>query len=76
MEFGRRADVVAVGKPGALVPGEADDGVAAEIQDKAADNIKGVVSRVDTKWSSDASQHPYLIQDTQEVKTTWHPIGS
>ena len=25
-------------------------------------------------WSSDAAQSPYFILDTQEVKTTWHPI--
>jgi hypothetical protein len=35
-----------------------------------------VLSRVGTDWKTDAAQNPYLIQDTQEVKTTWHPIGS
>jgi hypothetical protein len=24
--------------------------------------------------TSDESENPYLIQDFQEVKTTWHPI--
>jgi acyl-CoA reductase-like NAD-dependent aldehyde dehydrogenase len=25
-------------------------------------------------FTKDSSQHPYLIRDLQEVKTTWHPI--
>ncbi len=25
-------------------------------------------------WSKDENQNPYLILDTQEIKTTWHPI--
>ncbi|MBL7771689.1 MAG: aldehyde dehydrogenase family protein [Chitinophagaceae bacterium] len=25
-------------------------------------------------WFTSAAQNPYLIMDTQEVKTTWHPI--
>ncbi len=46
------------------------------IQELAADNITRVVARGDIDWHSDSSQHPYLIRDTQEVKTTWHPIGT
>ncbi len=53
-----------------------DDDVAKEVQVKAADNIKRVIARAEMKWQSDSAQNPYLIQDTQEVKTTWHPIGS
>ena len=49
---------------------------AKDIQDQAADNIKRVVDRVDTDWSADSAQNPYLIKQTQETKTTWHPIGS
>ncbi len=50
--------------------------VAASIQELAAENVKRVVGRARVDWSKDAAQHPYLIRDTQEVKTTWHPIGS
>lgn len=50
--------------------------VATAIQTAAADNIKRVVSRVNTDWAKDSAQDPYLIKQTQEVKTTWHPIGS
>ena len=49
---------------------------AKTVQELAAENIKRVVARGDVDWGSDTSQHPYLIRDTQEVKTTWHPIGS
>ncbi len=55
---------------------DGDAGVSKDIQQQAADNIKRVISRVDTKWSDDSAQNPYLIRDTQETKTTWHPIGS
>ncbi len=54
--------------------GDAD--VSKDIQQQAAENIKRVISRVDTKWSKESAQNPYLIGDTQETKTTWHPIGS
>jgi hypothetical protein len=50
--------------------------VARVVQDAAADNIKRVVARTRTDWSRASAQHPYLIRDTQEVKTTWHPVGS
>jgi acyl-CoA reductase-like NAD-dependent aldehyde dehydrogenase len=60
----------------AVIYCDGDKSTAKQVQEKAADNIKRVVSRVDTDWKSAASQNPYLIQDTQEVKTTWHPIGS
>ena len=60
----------------AIVYCDATGDAARDIQVQASDNIKRVVDRVDTDWSRDASQNPYLIKDTQEVKTTWHPIGS
>ncbi len=50
--------------------------VAAADPEAAAENIKRVVARSRIDWSKDDAQHPYLIRDTQEVKTTWHPIGS
>lgn len=49
--------------------------VAKTVQTLAADNIKRVIARDRVDWSGDA-ENPYLIRDTQEVKTTWHPIGS
>ena len=59
----------------AIVYCDGDRKVARTVQTLAADNIKRVVSRAKTDWSRESSQHPYLIRETQEVKTTWHPIG-
>ena len=59
----------------AVVYCDGDESVAKRIQTDAADNVKRVVARVGTDWSSSDAQSPYLIRDTQEVKTTWHPIG-
>jgi acyl-CoA reductase-like NAD-dependent aldehyde dehydrogenase len=49
--------------------------VAKTVQELAADNIKRVIDRNRVDWSKDA-ENPYLIRDTQEVKTTWHPVGT
>lgn len=53
-----------------------DHEVARDIQTEAARNIKRVVSRTGVAWTSEAAQSPYLIKDTQETKTTWHPVGN
>jgi acyl-CoA reductase-like NAD-dependent aldehyde dehydrogenase len=44
------------------------------IQEKATGNIKRVRCYDNTRWDNDIHQGPHLIQDFQEVKTTWHPI--
>ena len=59
----------------AVVYCDGDRKVARSVQEAAADNIKRVIARTGTDWSKASAQHPYLIRDTQEVKTTWHPIG-
>ena len=60
----------------AIVCTDADEQASRDIQTEAARNIKRVVSHARVKWSSDAAQGPYLIKETQETKTTWHPIGN
>ena len=50
--------------------------VATTVQQVAAENIKRVISRRRVDWLSDRAASPYEIRDTQEVKTTWHPIGT
>lgn len=45
------------------------------LQTLACDNIKRVAVRKFARWDNDDSRNPYLISDTQEIKTTWHPIG-
>ena len=44
------------------------------IQEKASLNMKRVILYDSVNWKSDAGQSPYFIMDTQEIKTTWHPI--
>lgn len=44
------------------------------IKEKSALNMKRVVMYSDTNWQLEESQSPYLIQNLQETKTTWHPI--
>ena len=50
--------------------------VARSVQTLAADSVKRVIPRTRIDWSGADAENPYLIRDTQEVKTTWHPIGS
>ena len=59
----------------AIVVCDADREARQEIQTLAAENLKCVVFRQRTDRSEPDSATPYLIRDTQEVKTTWHPIG-
>ena len=59
----------------AVVYGDTDAQAARKIQELAADNIKRVILRGGVDWNSAAAQSPYAISDTQETKTTWHPVG-
>ena len=59
----------------AVVYCDGDRKVAKAVQEAAAENIKRVIARTKTDWPKPDAQNPYLIRDTQEVKTTWHPIG-
>ncbi|HEX6334075.1 MAG TPA: aldehyde dehydrogenase family protein, partial [Flavisolibacter sp.] len=58
----------------ALVYCDQDAATQKEIQEKGAANIKRIIVHNNINWSQDAGQSPYFILDTQEVKTTWHPI--
>jgi acyl-CoA reductase-like NAD-dependent aldehyde dehydrogenase len=44
------------------------------IQTEAAANVKRCI-RMQDDWTRADSQGPYHILNTQEIKTTWHPIG-
>lgn len=55
---------------------DGDKETAKAVQEAASINIKHVIRRTDINWSDQAAQHPYLVRDTQEVKTIWHPIGT
>jgi acyl-CoA reductase-like NAD-dependent aldehyde dehydrogenase len=60
----------------AIVFSDADRETGKKIQVEAAQNLKRVVGRTGIEWDAETAQNPYLIQDTQETKTTWHPIGA
>lgn len=47
-----------------------------DLQACAAGNVKRAILRGGSDWSSETAQGPYEILETQEVKTTWHPIGT
>jgi acyl-CoA reductase-like NAD-dependent aldehyde dehydrogenase len=68
-QFASHMDVNAV-----IYCGE-DAGTKRKVGELAADNIKRVILRSGVDWNDSAAQSPYFISDTQETKTTWHPIG-
>lgn len=51
-----------------------DDSAITNIQIKSAGNVKRVIIYRRANWLDEKSQSPYFIQETQEIKTTWHPI--
>ncbi|RYY57203.1 MAG: aldehyde dehydrogenase family protein [Chitinophagaceae bacterium] len=44
------------------------------VETKATGNLKRVFVYDTVNWYADEGQSPYYILDTQEIKTTWHPI--
>lgn len=38
-------------------------------------NVKRAIILKDIDWSKETGQGPYFILKTQEMKTTWHPVG-
>ncbi|MFI5203126.1 MAG: aldehyde dehydrogenase family protein [Flavobacteriales bacterium] len=44
-----------------------------ELQEKAVVNVKRIIL-YKHDWKKENTQGPYFIFDTQEIKTTWHPI--
>lgn len=58
----------------AIVVADATQEERAMLDAEATCNLKRVVFPKVTDWSKDVGQSPYFILDTQEVKTTWHPI--
>ena len=58
----------------AVVFCEKDAATKKLIKEKAAINIKRVSFYDNKNWDTTEGQSPYFIMDTQEIKTTWHPI--
>ncbi len=53
---------------------EKDSSIQQMLREKSALNLKRIVFYDIIDWNSEAGQSPYFIMDTQEIKTTWHPI--
>jgi acyl-CoA reductase-like NAD-dependent aldehyde dehydrogenase len=53
---------------------EQDAAVQTMMREKSALNLKRVFFYDNIKWETPAGQSPYFIFDTQEIKTTWHPV--
>lgn len=58
----------------ALLYAESDPTVQQMIREKSAVNLKRVHFYDKVNWYTDQGQSPYFIMDTQEIKTTWHPV--
>ena len=59
----------------ALIYCGSEEKMIREIQIEATKNVKRVFIRKNIDWLSEKASTPYFILDTQEIKTTWHPIG-
>jgi len=53
---------------------ENDSDLKKMIQQKSALNLKRIFFYDKVKWNTDQGQSPYFILNTQEIKTTWHPV--
>ena len=53
---------------------EKDSRIQKMMREKSALNLKRIFFYDKINWYSDEGQSPYLIMDTQEIKTTWHPV--
>lgn len=51
-----------------------DPNIQKELQTKGATNVKRIIVHKNVNWFSEQGQSPYFILDTEEIKTTWHPI--
>ena len=53
---------------------EKDSGMQKMFRERSAVNLKRISFYDNVNWYSAEGQSPYFIMDTQEIKTTWHPI--
>jgi len=53
---------------------ENDVDIQKMMTEKSAANMKRVFFYDNINWYSAEGQSPYFIMDTQEIKTTWHPV--
>jgi acyl-CoA reductase-like NAD-dependent aldehyde dehydrogenase len=53
---------------------ENDSSTQKMMREKSALNLKRVFFYDKINWTIEQGQSPYFIMDTQEIKTTWHPV--
>jgi acyl-CoA reductase-like NAD-dependent aldehyde dehydrogenase len=53
---------------------ENDSSTQAMMREKSALNLKRIFFYDKVNWYSAEGESPYFIMDTQEIKTTWHPV--
>ena len=53
-----------------------DQNTASLIKSNSVTNLKRAIVKIESNLESSEWESPYLIADTQEIKTTWHPIGA
>ena len=52
-----------------------DEKIIKSISELASGNIKRTVFYKKNDWPNEIYESPYIIEKTQELKTTWHPTG-
>ncbi|MBI2967482.1 MAG: aldehyde dehydrogenase family protein [Bacteroidetes bacterium] len=52
-----------------------DNKIISEIRQNGSVNVKRAIIHKNIRWEDNSNQNPYLIKDTMEIKTTWHPVG-
>ncbi|MHB1148284.1 MAG: aldehyde dehydrogenase family protein [Lutibacter sp.] len=50
-----------------------DEALMKSLSESASHNVKRTIFYKKHDWTSELCESPYLIEKTQEVKTTWHP---
>ena len=58
----------------AVIIAEKENARNKEVKEAGAANMKRILLWNEKNWNTVQGQSPYLIMDSQEIKTTWHPI--
>ncbi len=58
----------------AVIYCEKEEATQKMFREKSAVNVKRVILYDKVNWYAGEGQSPYFINDTQEIKTTWHPV--
>ncbi len=53
---------------------EKDSDTQKMMRERSALNLKRITIHDKVKWNGPEGESPYFIMDTQEIKTTWHPV--